>query len=75
MTTVQPGPLMPRAALLLGDSMADVDGHGMTDDATGLYKMSSTRKQRCEKGGDKGLQKQGKRQERSTTCGVFWQYK
>ena len=37
--------------------MADVDGHGMTDDATGLYKMSSTRKQRCEKkGGDNGLQ-------------------
>ena len=50
---------------------ADVDGHGMTDDATGLYKMSSTRKQRCEKGGDKGLQKQGKCQERYTTCGVF----
>ena len=75
MTTVQPGPLMPRAALLLGDGMADVDGHGMADDATGLYKMSSTRKQRCEKGGDNGLQNKENVKSRAQPAVFSWQYK
>ena len=72
---MQPGALMPRAALLLGDSMADVDGHGMTDDATGLYKMSSTRKQRCEKGGDNGLQNKENVKSGTQLAVFFWQYK